>query len=193
MQSQWQVIMLVFCFIATAAHSNAQENQKPAFDYKPPIVGTGIFTNDLGMLDKEREEYAHNLANYTGQHISQQKASKESLELARRFLALSLHLAPRNRKAVVMNFQLQRGIIPATEESDYSPTVLARLLLTRAQLLVKSKNTEDLLLGRCFSEIAAEIDPTNEDAVYASELLRIDKRQVIWSQLTDVKPLAPSP
>jgi hypothetical protein len=181
-------MILSICFIAFAPLTAAQEKQQAAFTYKPPIVGAGVFSEDLGMLDKEREEYAQNLANYIGLHIKEQKASKESLEQARRFLALSLHLAPRNRKTIVMNFQLQRGILPATEESDYSPSVFAKLLLTRAQALEKSKNTEDLLLASCFAEIAAEMDPTNEDAVYASELLRIDKRQVKWSLLTDVKP-----
>ncbi len=188
MQPSWQVLILGFCFIASAFHVTAQEKQNPPFSYKPPVVGTGAFTDELGMLDKEREEYAENLANYIGLYIKEQKASKESLEQARRFLALSFHLAPRNRKAVVMNFQLQRGILPATEESDYSPSVLAKLLLARAQALEKSKNPQDLLLASCFSEIAAEIDPTNEDAVYASEILRIDKRQVNWNLLTDVKP-----
>ncbi len=187
----WQAITLRFCFLAIGVAICmpllAQET-KPAFAYKAPVVGVGVFTDELGMLLKEREEYAHNIALFTGRFVNEKKASPESLDLARRFLALSLHLSPRNRKAVVMNFQLQRGILPTMEESDYSPNVLARLIITRGQLLLKSTNKEDQLLGRCFSQIAAEIDPTNEDAVYASELLRLDKKQITWSELTDVKP-----
>lgn len=191
MRSMWQAITIRFWLfaigLACSMPLSAQET-KPAFTYKAPVVGAGIFTDELGMLDKEREEYAHNIALFTGRFVNEKKASADSLDLARRFLALSLHLSPRNRKAVVMNFQLQRGILPTMEESDYSPNVLARLMITRGQLLLKSASKEDQMLGRCFSQMAAEIDPSNEDAVYASELLRLDKKQITWSELTDVKP-----
>ena len=88
----------------------AAEEKK--IDYKAPVVGAGLFSDKLGMMDKEREEYAVNLATYAGNQIAEQKGSPASLAQARRLLALSLHLAPRNRKAVVMNYQLERGILP---------------------------------------------------------------------------------
>jgi hypothetical protein len=31
------------------------------------------------------------------------------------------------------------------------------------------------------------MDPRNEDAVYASELLRLDNKKISWDMLTDVK------
>jgi hypothetical protein len=61
------------------------------------------------------------------------------------------------------------------------------LLLTRGQLLLKQANEQDQLLGRCFVEVAAEMDPRNEDAVYASELLRLDNKKISWQLLTDVQ------
>jgi len=38
-----------------------------------------------------------------------------------------------------------------------------------------------------FTELSAEMDPKNDDAVYASELQRLDGGGVDWSGLTDVK------
>jgi len=162
----------------------AEENK---IEYKPPVVGSGLFSDKLAMMDKEREEYAINIANYAGNQIVDAKGSPASLTQARRLLALSLHLSPRNRKAVVMNYQLEKGIVPQKVEGDYSAEVLARLLLTRGQLLMKQPAEEDVLLGRCFVEVAAEMDPRNEDAVYASELLRLDNKKISWDMLTDVK------
>lgn len=181
----WQgmIGLLLFC----SGWSSADEKK---MEYKPPVVGAGLFSDKLGMMDKEREEYAINLATYAGNQIAETKGSSASLAQARRLLALSLHLAPRNRKAVVMNYQLERGILPQKIEGDYSAEVLARLLLTRGQLLMKQSSEEDVLLGRCFVEVAAEMDARNEDAVYAAELLRLDNNKVAWDQLTDVKPLA---
>jgi hypothetical protein len=165
--------------------------EEKKIEYKPPVVGSGLFSDKLAMMDKEREEYAINIATYAGNQIADAKGSPASLMQARRLLALSLHLSPRNRKAVVMNYQLEKGILPHKVEGDYSAEVLARLLLTRGQLLIKQTAEEDVLLGRCFIEVAAEMDPRNEDAVYASELLRLDNQKISWDSLTDVivKPL----
>lgn len=177
----WQVVIgvIFFCLLALA--------EEKKIDYKPPVVGAGIFSDKLGMMDKEREEYAVNIANYAGNRIVEARASPESLAQARRLLALSLHLSSRNRKAVVMNYQLEKGILPQKVDGDYSSEVLARLLLTRGQLLIKQTAEEDVLLGRCFIEVAAEMDVRNDDAVYASELLRMDNKKINWSIFTDFK------
>lgn len=177
----WQVVIgaIFFCPLVMA--------EEKKIDYKAPVVGAGMFTDRLGMMDKEREEYAINIANYAGNKIVEAKASAESLAQARRLLALSLHLSSRNRKAVVMNYQLEKGIMPQKVEGDYSSEVLARLLLTRGQLLIKQPAEEDVLLGRCFIEVAAEMDAHNDDAVYASELLRMDNKKINWSMFTDFK------
>jgi hypothetical protein len=178
----WQgIIGLWLCGLCMQAADDKK------FEYKSPVVGAGLFSDHLSMLDKEREEYAHNLATYAGNQIAGANGSAASLEQGRRLLALSLHLSSRNRKAVVMNYQLERGILPQKVEGDYSPEVLARLLLTRGQLLMKQSVEEDQVLGRCFIEVAAEMDPRNEDAVYATEMLRLDNKKVSWNLLTDVK------
>jgi len=180
----WQVALPLFL----AAGSLAAE-EKSAFAWKEPRIGAGAFSDRLGMLDREREEYATNLAVYALNRVAGAGASAASLEEARRLLALSLHLAPRNKRALVANFQLKRGVVPEEVASDYSPEVLARLLFTRSQILRQQGGEENQLLARAFVALAAEMDPKNEDAVYASELQRLDHGPFDWKVLTDVKPV----
>jgi hypothetical protein len=156
-----------------------------AFTWKSPRVATSIFTHEVGLLAAEREEYATNLASYASNAIARAKASPASLAEARRILALALQLSPRNRRAVVLNFQLEKGILPEMTESNYSPQVFARLLLTRGQLLEKQGGMENQRLARYFVQLAAEMDPKNEDAVYASEVRRLDHGSVDWAAVTD--------
>jgi hypothetical protein len=176
----------VIVMVLGIAFAAAQE-KSGNFAWKAPEVGAGAFTDALGMLDREREEYATNLATYAVNLIARERASAASLDEARRYLALSLHLAPRNRRAIVANFQLSKGMVPEAVESDYSPEVLARLLFTRAQMLKQQGGGEDQLLARVFIELSAALDPRNEDAVYAAEVQRLDHGRVNWSDFTDVK------
>ncbi|MCW1885743.1 hypothetical protein OKA04_13465 [Luteolibacter flavescens] len=187
MNVRWQVVA---CFLGLAAITGAAE-EKAKFDWKPPVIGAGAFTDQLGMLDREREQYADNLAGYAANRIAAAKASAASLSEGRRLIALSLHLAPRNRKALVLSFQLNRGIVPEADPENYRPQVLAGLLFTRGQVLKEQGGAENLLLSKVFTELAAEMDPKNDDAVYASELQRLDQGSVDWSVLTDVKRAAP--
>lgn len=156
-----------------------------AFTWTAPQVERSIFKRDLGMLDTEREEYATNLANLAGNTVANAKASATSLSDARHMLGLALQLSPRNKRALVLNFQLSKGVLPEITESEYSPPVFARLLLTRGQLLEKQGGADNGLLARYFVQLAAELDPKNEDAVYASEVQRLDLGAVNWSSITD--------
>ena len=157
------------------------------FEWQALDIKTSIFSRDLVMLDTERDEYATNLAAYAANQIAAKDADGATMAQARRILALALHLSPRNKQAVVMQFQLGKGILPEKTEADYSPQVLTRLLLTRGQLLLQQPEGENTILGRHLITLAAEIDPRNEDAVYASELIRIDHGSPDWKPLTDPK------
>jgi hypothetical protein len=176
----WQVVLLMLTL-----GLGAEEPEK-LFAWKSPETGVGLFSDDLGMLDREREEYATNLAVYATNGVAKAKASAASLDRARRLIALSLHLAPRNKRALVANYQLSRGVVPKIVPSEYGSEVLAQLLFTRGQILRQQGGDDNVLLSRIFTELAAEMDPKNEDAVYASELQRLDNARVDWSQLTDV-------
>jgi hypothetical protein len=179
---RWQAVVLSLCLPVLAAEEKAK------FEWKAPDTGAGVFTDALGLLDREREEYADNLTGYASNQVAAAKASVASLAEARRLVALALHLAPRNRKALVLSFQLSRGLLPEPVPGDYRPDVLAGLLYARGQTLKQQGGVENGLLARVFTELAAEMDPKNDDAVYASELQRLDHGSVDWAALTDVKP-----
>lgn len=159
--------------------------EEPKFAWEALEIKSSAFSRDLVMLDAERDEYATNLAAYAANVIAKEGASLASVKQARRILALSLHLSPRNKQAVVTQFQLSKGIIPEKAEGDYSPQVLARLLLTRGQLLLQQAEGENRTLARYLIQLASEIDPRNEDAVYASEMTRLDTGALDWTPLTD--------
>jgi hypothetical protein len=186
MNGAWQAVRMAVLVAALTVVATA-EGKKAEFDYNPPEVGNGMFTDDLNMLDRERGEFASNLAAHAANQVAEARASKASLDAARRLIGLARHLSPRNREALVINHQLKKGIIPEKTEGVYSPGVFARLLLTRAQLLDRDGGFQDKLLARAFIELATEMDSRNEDAVYAFELQRLDHGDFDWSVVTDYK------
>jgi len=189
MRRFWQAAA-VFC--ATAVFLGAEEPAK-SFTWDPPKVRTSVFANDLGLLDSEREDYATNLATIASNQLAEAKASPASLTSARRMIGLALQLSPRNKKAVVVNFQLAKGILPTVAEGNYSSQVFARLILTRGQLLDKQGGDDNKKLAKLFIQLAAELDPKNEDAVYLSEVQRLDHGSADWKSITDPpeKPAEP--
>ncbi|KAB2641096.1 MAG: hypothetical protein DVB25_02955 [Verrucomicrobia bacterium] len=184
MKRIWQAVVI---FWVALVGLRADEVVKPLL-WVPLKIQASAFSSDLGMLDAERQEYATNLANCAATGIVQAKASAGSLEEARRLLTLALNLSPRNKRSIIVNFQLGKGLLPEVAKGDYSPQVLARLLLTRGQLLTKQESSENLLLARMFFQLAAELDAKNEDAVYASEVDRLDHGSVDWALLTRPRP-----
>ncbi|MDE0835317.1 MAG: hypothetical protein OSA84_03080 [Akkermansiaceae bacterium] len=178
-----QIPMIAIFALGSLLHAAGEKK----FEWDPLDIKTSIFSQDLVMLNTERDEYATNLAAYAANEILANKATLPSISRARRIIALALHLSPRNRQAVVTQFQLGKGILPVKTDADYSPQVLARLLLTRGQLLLQQTEVENTTLARYLISLSAEIDPHNEDAVYASELIRIDHGTPDWKILTDPK------
>ncbi len=189
MRRYWQAAAV---FYVTAVFLGAEEPVRP-FSWDAPKVRVSCFTNDLGLLDSEREEYATNLVTIASNQLAVAKASPASLTSARRMIGLALQLSPRNKKAVVVNFQLAKGILPEVAEGNYSPQVFARLILTRGQLLDKQGGEENKTLARYFIQLAAELDSKNEDAVYLSEVRRLDHGSADWKSITDPAEKAPEP
>ena len=60
-----------------ASFLGAEEPVK-SFPWDAPKVVASVFTQELGMLDSEREEYATNLATIASNHLSAAKASPAS-------------------------------------------------------------------------------------------------------------------
>lgn len=181
--------------VVWAAGAGAADERAGGFDYRPPQTEAKCFDGQLGMLERERGEYATHLATHAANLVVEAKADAAALEQARRLIALALHLSPRNRKALVVNYQLRSGILPEATAGEYSAGVLARLLTSRADLLLSEGGAQDELLARAFIDLAARMDPRNEDAVFAAELQRLDHGEFNWAALTDAaaQPAAAAP
>ncbi len=178
----WQAGGLI-CLCTVAAWA-----EKPgSFDWEPQEIRTRGFSPALGMLASEREDFATNLADHAASRVAEAKASPASLMEARHLLGVALHLSPRNKRAVVVNFQLGKGLLPEVSKAAYSAQAFSRLLLTRGQLLAKEGGGENSALARMFIQLAADMDPRNEEAVFASEMQRLDHGRVDWSQVTGGK------
>ena len=179
-------LFLLFCFALEA-------QEKRAFEFKAPIVRDSIF-KEAGMNDREKDTYATNLAIFTANEIVRMKANQDSLGFARKALAVAMHLSPRNKRAVILKFQLEKGVMPTTLETQYGPKTLATLFVTRAEFLYQQKGNVNRLLARCLVDLAVTIDPRNEDAVYAYEMQKIDLGELPWGPITDApKPVIPNP
>ena len=180
MRGLWQAAAFLTTVIACSA-----ETEGKSFAWEPPRSEAGVYTADLGMLDAERDEYATNMASYAANQVLTAKASADSLKAARRLLGVALQISPRNKRAVVVCFQLAKGVMPEAQPDEYGAQAFARLLLSRGQLLAKQGGDQNLRLARCFIQLAAEIDPKNEDAVYAAEIQRLDHGELDWTSVTD--------
>ncbi|MFC0017181.1 hypothetical protein [Roseibacillus persicicus] len=176
-----QALILVLMMFSVAA--DPVDDQQVQIAYKPLIVKKSLF-GDFAMLAQERDEYATTLTRFSIESAHAKPTDKIVMESVRRLIGLALNLSPRNRSAVVANHQLGRGILPEKKSADYSRPVFARLLLTRGRLLKEQKGEGNQFVGECFVELAAELDPHNEDAVYECELQKLDEREVDWSVFT---------
>jgi hypothetical protein len=185
----WQAVTIFFLSVAEISAADAPKT----FAWNPPKVTHSQFSSELGMLDSERDAYATNLADQAAKQVVTAQASPESLADARRMIAVAFHLSPRNKRAIVVNFQLSKSLLPEISEGNYSPQVLARLLLSRGQLLEKQGGDENKRLARCFVQLASNMDPKNDDAVYASEIHRLDRGPLDWSTITDCPEKKPEP
>lgn len=188
----WQVIAVMALTAGLAlAQASEGEGHPPSvrerlksMDWEPLKVGQSHFPRNLGMLDAERDDYAGNLAGVAVTQLLEKKASDEAIALARQMIGLALHLSPRNRKALVVNIQLGRGAALRAPEADYGPQSMARLLMKRAEMLKKQKGDANIELAGYMLDLAVSLNPDNEDAIFMSELHRLDHGDVDWSPLT---------
>jgi hypothetical protein len=178
--------------ISLGMASASVADEPKAFQWDAPKIAQSMFTPALGMLDSERDEYATNLAQCAANRVEAQKAAPAALAEARRMLALAQHLSPRNKKVLVSGFQLSKGVIPEVTQEGYSPQAFARLLHMRGQMLEKQGGAENEKLARMFIQLAATMDPRNEDAVYASEVHRLDHGEIDWPSVIDPAGKPPS-
>lgn len=178
----WQVAVAFPAISLVAMHAQPEEAAKIV--WQAIRVDGRSFSPELGMMNSERDEYATSFANLAASRVAERGASPAALEQARRFLSLALHLSPRNKRAVIVNFQLSQGTVPEKVRLDVGPEAMSKLIFARAGLLVKQGGEENELAARMFTALAAQLDPKNEDAVYTSEVQRLDHGELDWSILS---------
>lgn len=131
------------------------------------------------MMDAEREEYAGHLASHAANLLA--GGAEVSAVMVERFLVVAKLLSPRNKRAVVVDFQRERKVKPERVAGAFTATSLARLLLTRGKLLLDQEGVENQWMGRAFLKLAAEMDPKNEDAVYSSVVDDMENGVFDWN------------
>jgi hypothetical protein len=156
-----------------------------ADDYQAPIVEVIAFDyKELALMEVERDKLATNIAGLVVNELSKRKTGRQMAN-ARRLIGLALHLSPKNRTALVANFQMKRDVAPKKVEVDYRPEVLSTLLSERAISLRKKGGADNVKLAGFLLFAAVEADTLNENAVYEYELYRLDVGELNWDIITD--------
>ena len=175
---QWRAVLAavtIFAVSALCVPANAQSG------YVEPVVSKPLFAGDeIELLEVDRDKLASSIAAFVVNGIKPDDNARQ-LENARKFIGLALHLNPRNRTAVVANYQFKRGVAPKKIDPEYSPATLAEVLQSRAGTLVRRGGDLNLMLAGYMLAAAVEIDPSNETAVYELEMYRKDVAEVDWT------------
>lgn len=154
------------------------------FRFEAPLVLDSVFDDSLGMIRQERDEYASNLVIYASNEVLREKASPGSLALAKRVIALALHLSRGNKQGLHLQRRLKEGKLPAFQEPEYGALTLSGLIFERARKLENQPGDQNRLLARYLMDLAATLDSKNEEIVEACEMQKIEYGRVPWSKLT---------
>ena len=151
--------------------------------YDEPIVTKALFAGEeIAILAVDRDKLATNIAAFVVNSIKPD-GKAEALDTAKRLIGLALHLNPRNRIAVVANFQFKKGLAPKKVDPDYSPVTLAEVLQNRAVLLARRGGDLNLMLAGYMLAAAVDIDPRNESAIYELEMYRKAVAEIDWTPI----------
>ena len=179
---------IVLTLIALGLASSLIQAQSSGFKlsgkYRIVQVGESKFKRGLEMAGREQNEYAMHLTTYALTEIQSANGSQASLDQARRLIGLALHLSPKNRESVIANVQLSKGIMPKMKKKGYNKTTLSTLLFARGNTLKASEGAPNQLLAQAFMTLAAELNPSNEDAIYEAAILEQDNGKLNWGQFT---------
>lgn len=160
------------------------ESSSKGFEYEPLRIRRSIFDSDnFGMADSERTDFAQQLAALAIDHLHEAGTAAEHLEIARRFLALALQFNPREKSAVVANFRLEKGALPNRIDTKYSKEVFAGLARQVAIRIKQTPHSENILAAGALLNVAVELYPESEDNVFYRELHEIDHGAFDWTPL----------
>jgi hypothetical protein len=144
----------------------------PAFArrYQSPNLKTKVFDiAKISLTTAERVELADELAAFAR---NGQVTDPAQVRMARRCLGLALRLDPLNKKATVADMQMSRGLEVRGVDTKFPGIGFAGYLVKAADKL--KNGTEDAILRSYLITMASEIDARNEDAIYATAMLKRD-------------------
>ena len=175
------MIMLCFCMICEESFSGEAK-------YTEPEVKEARFDKStVNLLKVDRDKLASSVAAYV---VSSTKESPDgiALDAARKLIGFALHLSPRNRDAVIANFQFKKGLPRRKIQPEYSPVTLAEVLQSRAMVLIKNGGDLNVSLAGYMLSVAVQVDSTNETAIYELEMYSKDIGAIDWSSLVGDGP-----
>ncbi|HEX2748507.1 MAG TPA: hypothetical protein VHM91_10945 [Verrucomicrobiales bacterium] len=166
-------------FLVAAVRAAGQGAADSSFDAPPkrifvrPNVPAALFTSDkTALLEPECERIAVYLARYAAEKYTAGvlRGEPEAMTKGRLLLAISLHLQPMNGNAVQCATRWLDGKEPTLPPPQENLRVFSNFLLSAAVRQMDKPAPAREALSRILNRLAADLDPENEDAIYASEI-----------------------
>jgi hypothetical protein len=165
--------------LCAAAPGPAQE--KPAAPAEPargrtfvrPNVPVALFTPaKTALLEPECERIASFLARYAAEKYTAGvlRGDAAAMTGGRLLLAISQHLVPMNSAAVHCATRWMDRKEPSLPPPEENLQEFSGFLLSAAHRQADKPTPAREALARVLTTLAADLDPENEDAVYASEI-----------------------
>ncbi|MDR1304673.1 MAG: hypothetical protein LBK76_05560 [Verrucomicrobiales bacterium] len=138
-------------------------------NYTPPTDQIRLVERDrLTLSETNREQLATLLVTAAKTVVAEQRRTGGVLDsqLLAKCMALALDLAAEAKAVVVANFQFAKNV--GAPPPDGAPTLpqIAAALTQLAESLSATRQEEDVKLGNYLFDLAAALDPLNEDAVF---------------------------
>jgi hypothetical protein len=158
----------------------------PAFGqrYSSPNLTEKVFDiSKLSLSTVERMQLADELAAFARNgHVT----DPQHMSLARKALAIALRLDPVNKKAMVADMQMSRGLEVTGIDTKHPGLAFSGFLMSNVAKL--KDGSDDVVLRGYLVSMASEIDARNEDAIYQAALMKRKKETVDWVRLLDGAP-----
>jgi hypothetical protein len=157
--------------------------------YESPNLKEKVFDiAKISLTGAERVELADELAAFARNgHM----AEVAHMRMARRCLGLALRLDPVNKKATVADLQMSRGQEVTGVHTKFPGIAFAGYLVKAADKL--KHGSDDVTLRTYLITMASEIDARNEDAIYATAMMKRHGLGADWVKLLDGAPEALGP
>lgn len=153
---------------------------------EPHPSGFGVNADNLSITENSKKAAAGTIYGYlaTGKRLSDKE-----LKQASKLLGIALLLKPDHKDCVLMNARLRRGELPRARESTHSKEKLADIFVAIAKHLKSKGGRDNTRFAGFLLDIASQLHPDHEDALYLLELYRKKHGPVQWDPVfnTDAK------